>query len=427
MKPCILVCLSFLSFVPLQVSAQGESAVPFLLIQPSTTANGMGSVTAAIISDDPVATIMNPAQLGMFGLHNYFSLSTYSPKTQWLPSFGLSDLTYDVLALNAGFDLSRAVELPFPVSIGIGYSRIDLNLGTFVRPDTAGRVLGTFRSFENSKQFSAAIGFDWFVQASIGWNFKSIDSRLTPVGGGQTSGGSQATPTATDFGVLVHAPIFSILQKADVADVRFFSDVTPLLDFTFGYARRNMSDKAVFYVGNASGDPLPRSATIGLSAEIGLTTKVHERTWKVVTFILAREAEDLLIVRNANGTFSYQSGLGDISFFKHVIQGKLSDDERADLHKGWQLNFGEMVYLRGGSFAESPNYGNRNYSTSGFGIRIGGVWKLLQALSPEVAESEVWAFITNHFDFGYDHAEYKTEPTHPLSDIKFNSITVILK
>jgi hypothetical protein len=179
MKPCVLVCLSFLSLVPLQASAQGESAVPFLLIHPSSSSNGMGSVSAAIVADDPIATIMNPAQLGMFGLQNYFSLSTYSPKTQWLPSFGLSDLAYDVLALNAGYDLSRVVELP--------------------------------------------------------------------------------------------------------------------------------------------------------------------------------------------------------------------------------------------------------YSTSGFGIRIGGVWKLLQALSPEVAESEVWAFFTNHFDFGYDHAEYKTEATHPLSDTKFNSITVILR
>lgn len=427
MKPCILVCLSFLSLVPLQVSAQGESAGPFLLIHPSTSANGMGNVTTANVSDDPVATIMNPAQLGLFGLQHYFSFSTYSPKAQWLPSFGLSDLTYDVWGMNVGYDLSKVVDLPFPVAVGIGYSRIDLNLGTFVRTDSSGRVVGTFHALENAKQFSTAIAFDWFVRASIGWNFKSIVSRVSSVGGSPSVGPGQAEPTATDFGVLVHAPIFDILRKADVAAVSISSTIRPLFDLTFGYARRNISDTPVLYPGNITVDPLPRSATIGLSAEAGLTTTVMERDWKVFTFVLAREAEDLLVVRKSDGTFSYQSGVGDISFFKHVIRGELSDNERANLHKGWQLNFGEMFYLRGGSFAESPNFGGRNYSTSGFGIRIGGLWKLIQVLSPEARESDVFTFLAGHFDFGYDHAEYDVGPSHPLSGTKFSSITFVFR
>src|SRR5512141_1526261 len=120
------VLLSIVALSSSSLHAQGESAVPFLLIHPSPEANGWGNVGTAVVSDNPIATISNPAQLGLFSLDNYFSFSSYTPKTVWLPNFGSTDLTYNAWATNAGYNLRNALDLPFPVGIGFGYSRIDL-------------------------------------------------------------------------------------------------------------------------------------------------------------------------------------------------------------------------------------------------------------------------------------------------------------
>lgn len=180
MKDLLFVSsLFFVILSPNQLTAQGESAVPFLLIHPSPNANGWGNVGTAVVSDNPISVIANPAQLGMFSLDKYFSASTYAPKTQWLPEFGLSDLTYSVWAISGGYNLSNELPLPFPVSIGAGYSRINLNLGEFIRTNESGQEIGRFSAFETSEQFSVGVGLDVYAKLSIGWNFKKIVSSLS--------------------------------------------------------------------------------------------------------------------------------------------------------------------------------------------------------------------------------------------------------
>jgi hypothetical protein len=68
MKSIHLCCITVLSvFLLHQSYSQGESGVPFLLIHPSPEANGRGNTAVAFLSDNPIATLANPAQLGIFG------------------------------------------------------------------------------------------------------------------------------------------------------------------------------------------------------------------------------------------------------------------------------------------------------------------------------------------------------------------------
>lgn len=345
-----------MSFSPLH--AQGQSALPFLLIPSSPDANAWGHVATAVVSNNPIATITNPAQLGMFSFENHIAASLYTPKTKWLPAFGLDDLTYNVWAISAAYQLSDVLDLPFRLGMGGGYSRIRLHLGEFI---SSVPPFVRFNAVESSEQFSVG----------------------TPL---------------------------CILE-----------DLEPTFGITFGYARTNLGDQPVTYQGIPGTDPLPRNATIGLSAELGLVRALHGTPWKIVAFTIAREAEDVLI----GGGKKFQSGLGDIAFFRHVIEGRLDHNDPAKLHKGWQLALGEFIFLRGGSFSESPGFGNRNYTTSGFGIRMMGLFKILTAISPPAAEDDVLSFLLRHIDVMYDHAEYTTDG--PLGGTKFNALTLVIR
>lgn len=424
MKSFVILALAICwGLMPLSMHAQGEAAVPFLLIHPSPDANAWGNVGTAVVSDNPIATIANPGQLGMFSLDGYLAATTYAPKTKWLPGVGVADLTYEVRALSAGYDGSRVLELPFRLGVGAGYSRIFLNLGEFTLLDPNGQPIGRYNPFERSEQFSFGLGIEYFMKIGVGINFKNILSR----GVTTLTGLTEAKPSAVDFGLMVQASLFDILQKTGQEPVFLFENVQPLFNLTFGYARSNLGEKPVVYPGTLTGDPLPRKATIGLSAELGFTTELKGKQWRLLSFTLAREAEDLLVVRKPTGGYGFQSGLGDISFFKHVVRGKLDGDDRVDLHKGWQLGLGEFVYVRGGSFSESPTFGNRNYSTSGFGVRMSGVFKLLAAASAVESNDDILSILLHHVDLVYDHAAYKAEKNHPLDGVTFNAFTLVIR
>ena len=423
-KNRLLVVCVLLPLIASLARAQGESALPFLLIAPNSEANGWGGVSTAVASENPVATLANPGQLGIFSPHNYFAATTYAPKTSWLPSYGLEDLTYNVSAINAGVNLGEPFDLPVPFSVGVGYSRVYLDLGEFIITGSGGpKELGRFHAYEKSENLSFAFGVDYFLKVGFGVNTKRITSSLSPVAIAG-AGSSEAKVTATDYGLLVQAPIFDIFQKATGEEYRILPEFSPLADLTFGYARNNIGDKIV-YVNAAQADPLPRNATIGMSMELGLVKQMGAYTWKWFTITLAREAEDLLITRRPDGSFVYQSGTGDISFFKHVIRGELSDNERVNLHKGWQINLAEFLYVRRGSFAESPLYGNRNYTTNGFGLRTRGLMKFIRGMSSGENDGTFLSFVLDHVDLSYDQAEYSTDG--PLGGTTFHSIGLTIR
>jgi hypothetical protein len=423
--PIAVIIVAGLLFIHFPCFAQGESAVPFLLIAPAPTTNGWGGVCTAVASDDPIATYVNPGQLGLFSQNAYFAASTYAPKTQWLPRYGIADLTYNAGAVNAGVNLEKTFGLRLPLSFGVGYSRVYLTLGTFaVTNPNSPQPTGRFESWEKSECFSMGTGLDYYVRLGVGVNFETFASHLSSIGTEAEAATGIADGSATDIGVLLEVPIIDIVGKAKGAPVTLGHGISPLANVSVGYAYQNHGS-SITYVEAAQSDPLPRNAILGISAEIGLVADAGTHPLKLISFTLAREAEDLLVVRNADGTSGYQSGLGDISFFKHLVEGRLDDNERPALHKGWQLGFGELFFLRGGSFTESPNYGARNYTTSGYGFRLGGLFRLLTAVDADMRSDSILSFLAAHLDLGYDHAEYGPHAT--LGGTKFDAITLVIR
>jgi hypothetical protein len=418
-----LSCVSALITSALSIHlafGQGETAVPFLLIPANPAANGFGGISTSVVSSNPMATIANPAQVGIFSLTQYFSASTYVPKTDWLPGLDYSGVTYNVSAVNAGVNLSQLSSVPFPLGIGAGYSRIYLDLGTFIRTGPGGpEPVGTFRAFEKVEAFTLGVGIDYYVRLGIGLSAKYIHSALFPIGTEQEPGAGTANLVANDIGGLIEVPITDIISKVTGEEISLTHKLSPLCNLSAGYAHRNHGGK-VIYADAAQPDPLPRQAAIGMALELGLNTSINSQTWKIVSFTLAREAEDLLVRRRPDGSFDYASGLGRIRFFNNLILGEW--DGRITLRKGWEFNVAEIMYLRGGS---STGSGNLIYHTNGFGFQLSGLIRLFDSVGNEPLAGDIASLIRDHIDIHYDHAQYSDHPI--VGNTTFNALNLIIK
>lgn len=415
-----LIAVEILLF-PTQSRSQGETAVPFLLITTSPEGNGMAGTTASQPTTDAFATIANPGQLGLISLRNLFNASTYVPRTDWLPQYNLPDLSYGVTALNAGYNVRELLSLPFDLSAGIGYSRVSLNLGTFAVTNSSGpTVISTFDSEEHCDSYSFGIGLDYFVRLGLGFNLKNIESHLSPIGTESEMGNGSASVSATDFGLLLEVPIVGLFTDLSGASLNVSPQITPFLDLSFGYTKANVGNE-MSYIGAAPADPLPRTATAGLGIEAGLMGKSGNSDWKLVSFRLARQADDILVVRYEDGTFEYQSGLGDIGFSDNVVLGHTND--KVTMRRGWQVEVAEVLCLRGGS-VESPK---RSYTTSGYSISLGGLMKLVNLIVAGPGAQESWiGFVADHCDLQFHTATY--DQTHsPIAGTRSQSLNLVVK
>jgi hypothetical protein len=89
----LIICMSGVICIPINLFAQGETAVPFLLFSASPEGNGMGGINASRITDDAMAELANPAQLGLQALHQFVSTGFYTSTTDWLGCTKIISLT----------------------------------------------------------------------------------------------------------------------------------------------------------------------------------------------------------------------------------------------------------------------------------------------------------------------------------------------
>jgi hypothetical protein len=301
----------------------------------------------------------------------------------------------------------------------LGYSRIYLNLGKFIVTGPGGpSPIQTFNAYESSDQYSVGIGLDYLVHVGIGFNTKRIVSGLSPIGTEQEQGNGEARVWASDFGLLVRAPLTDIASAMAGRRLEMLPRVEPLLDFSLGYVHGN-EGKEVRYLSAEQADPLPRKAILGVGVEAGIAMMVRESRWDLLSVTLAREAEDLLIIRKADGTFTYQTGLGDISFADNVIMGTLNP--KVFVRKGWQVQVGEILFVRGGRIS-GPGLA---YSTEGIGLSINGVFRLLELVSPELSEEWV-SYAAEHFDLQFCTSKY-SDTTSPIDGTSFMQLNIVMK
>lgn len=359
--------------------AQGEAAVPFLLLAPDSRAGGIGE-SGAGLADNSSAIFWNPAGIA-FQTGTELSIT----HSNWLPQFQL-DLFYDYLTYRQYVE-----DLGGSVTTSITY----MNFGEFVRtgPDSPEEI-GRFRSFDAALTlgYASKLSEDW----GLGLNARLIHSRLSDQGAGEEQGKGVATSVSFDIGAMWRPKNLVIpLIDEDIGE-----------NISIGINLSNLGPK-IFYIDRDQADPIPTNFRLGfafnffkdeynsligtldfsklLVSRTGTKTKVVKIKGKDSTITYSTSDEFYKAVFTAWGDKPFSEELRDI-----VTSGGL---------EYWYGSPGDFLFaLRAGYFYEDPSYGNRKFMTFGAGIRY-----------------DIYGF-----DFSYISA---AEENHPLSDtLRFSVI-----
>jgi hypothetical protein len=352
--------------------AQGEAAVPFLMIAPGARAGGMGEAGVALATD-ATAIFWNPA-----GLAFQYSDPDVDYKGEasfmhvnWLPQFNFSDLFYDYFAARYYVE-----EIDGMVGLGLTY----LNLGENVWTDATGQELDTF----DSKEYAITLGYATKLEDNLGMglNLKFIRSELVPsfVKVGAENRGGNATSFAVDVGVL-WTPAYEFLENR----------------LNVGANLSNFGPE-VTYINEDQADPLPTNLRLGFAY------KILDDEFNRITLIY--DANRLLVVRNATDTLAngdvkeeQPDGVFKAVFYSSWVKGSFSERMRKFTHSfGFEYWYGNLIALRAGYFYEDEDFGARKFATFGGGIKY-----------------DIFGI-----DFGYISAA----EDHPLSDTMRFSVSV---
>lgn len=318
----VLLMTGFLVNGP--VEAQGEAAVPFLLISPNSRASGMGELGTGI-ADDATAIHWNPGGLA-FQRGQEISIT----HTNWLPEFGMSDLFYDYLNYR-----NHIASLNGTVSAAITY----LNLGEHTRTSSLGpEPIGTFRSYEIA--ITAGYATEVMPDLGLGINLRLIHSALSPIGTEQEEGRGVGTSVAGDIGVLYKTRLFD-------------------MPFSLGANLQNLGP-TITYIDADQADPIPTNLRVGFGWRF-LDTGTNSLTFGAdFSRILVRrhEAEEGQDAPRPDPFYqAIFTAWGDGGLQKVILSG------------GFEYWYTDLIALRAGYFHEHEDFGNRKFLTFGAGIR----------------------------------------------------------
>ena len=345
---------------PPKAMAQGESAVPFLLIAPNSRSSGIGESGTGTV-DDASAIYWNPAALA-FLKGTEISLT----HANWLPQFQQSDLFYDHLNFRTRVD-----------GIGgtIGASVTYLNLGEFIKTGESGpQELGRFKAFE----FAVVGGYATtvFDDLGLGINLRYIRSQLSPFGAGQEEGEGIASTVSVDVAMMYRPTELNVPLVGDLGK-----------KFSVGFNLSNLGPKLT-YIDAAQADPLPTNFRLGFGYKI-FDDEYNSLTASLdFSRLLVRRRPAVVDSSGKVITAASVDGLPKALFtawgdngFKKVITSA-----------GLEYWYGapKLIALRIGYFYEDPKFGNRKFLTFGAGIR---------------------------YDmYGFDFSYISAAENHPLSD-----------
>ena len=375
-KSIILLAVIGLMFIAGQktIYAQGEAAVPFLLLAPDSRAGGIGE-SGTGLADNSAAIFWNPAGIA-FQSGTELSIT----HSNWLPQFQL-DLFYDYLTYRQYIE-----HIDGSVTASITY----MNFGEFARtgPDSP-EIIGTFRSFDAALTlgYATKVHPDW----GLGFNFRLIHSRLSDKPTAEEQGKGVATSISFDIAAMWRP------EKL----------VLPLLDedignrFSIGMNLSNLGPK-IYYIDQAQADPIPTNFRLGFAYKI-LDDDFNSLIYTLdFSKLLVSKTEEIINV-DANGDTTkipstskewYQAIFA--AWGDKPISEELRDIVTSMGLEYWYGTPGDFLFaLRTGFFYEDPSYGNRKFVTFGAGIRY-----------------DIYGF-----DFSYiTTSVFKGGENHPLSD-----------
>jgi hypothetical protein len=306
--------------------AQGEAAVPFLLISPGASYGALGEAGVAY-TNDANAIFWNPAGLAFQYVNPKVDKRTQVTfmHAKWLPQFNLSDLFYEYAAGRYYID-----------GVGmVGMSITFLNLGKNVWTDEQGNNLGTFESFE----WAATVSYGTKVaeNVSIGVNAKFIQSNLSNVQVGAENQNGTASSFAVDIGTM-WIPDYDFLQK----------------NLRLGLNVSNIGPK-ISYIDDKQADPLPTNFKAGLSY------KIYDDEFNRLTFVY--DMNKLLVVKDSTG---HSDNVLEAMFYSAWAEGSWKDLTHS---LGLEYWYGDLIALRAGWFYEDPSRGGRTFYTFGAGLK----------------------------------------------------------
>ncbi|MCX7875839.1 MAG: type IX secretion system outer membrane channel protein PorV [Melioribacteraceae bacterium] len=342
------------------IKAQGEAAVPFLLLAPDSRAGGIGESGVAL-ADNSAAIFWNPAGIA-FQTGSEVSLT----HSNWLPQFNL-DLFYEYATYRQYIE-----ELSGSITSSITF----MNFGEFVRTlSNSPDPVGTFRSFDAALTlgYATKLSSDW----GLGFNFRLIHSRLADKPTEQEQGKGVATSVSFDVGAMWRPENFDLPLIGDLSN-----------RFSVGVNLANLGPK-IYYIDQAQADPIPTNLRFGFAV------RPFEDEYNSLTWTL--DFQKLLI------------GKADSSgkrpdFYKAIFSSWADEPMSKELRDivtsmGLEYWYGQpqdfMFAIRTGIFYEDPSYGNRKFVTLGAGIR----------------------YDMYGFDFSYITTDvFKGSENHPLSN-----------
>lgn len=373
------------------VFGQGEAAVPFLILQQSTLFTGAGQIGAAIPMHDPTGFYYNPAQLGYFSRKNNLAFSFMPGKNKWMPNFGM-DYSFQSYGAAAGYNFGKNNE-NLPLTIGIGYIHSKFDFGQYLRI-TPYYPEGDFVSrddYDAFDCFSVGVGYDYYLQFNLGFSIKSFESIFGDQRTEPGIGPAEARGTAFDFGLMITAPMTNLFLndlKFNLSDKSF---IKPKVDITLGYSVTNIG-KEIYYKDPAQADPIPRTARLGYTINLGIELFGMEEKLSAIDYSFTAEAEDILIKQGQLSGYEYQGMLGDISIGKHLIE--LKKDNNVVVHRGHILRLFETVVVASGIY---DGRGYNQIKTNGLGLSSEGLFKLLS----KALDNPVVSFVANHLVLEY--------------------------
>ncbi len=324
LKICVAVVVTMAAF---ELHAQGESAVPFLLIGPNSRNAGMGETGAGMINDAS-AMFWNPAGLA-FQKGTEVSI-THSP---WLPGLNLGDLFYDYLS--GKYYMKK---LNGTLGVSITY----LNIGEIVNTDEFGNEVSRYKAFDGA----LAVGYATKVTKDLGFAIvtRFIYSKLF---GGQV-GNEKGSGIAYDLSFDLSA-----LWRPANTKMKFLNN-----KFGVGINFSNIGPK-VTYIDEDQADPLPSNLRIGLAYDL------YQSEYNNLT--IAADFSKLIVKRREGGASDplykavFTSWGGGFNEVMKSFQSSIGAEY-------WYGN-PKLIGLRGGFFYEDPNHGKRKFLTLGAGLR----------------------------------------------------------
>jgi len=328
----ILAVIPMLLLFNNRINAQGEAAVPFLLLAPDSRSGGIGE-SGSGLADNSAAIFWNPA--GIAFLTGSEVSITHS---NWLPQFGLDDLFYDYLTYRQYID-----EIGGSITSSITY----MNFGEFIRTDASGpEAIGKFRSFDAALTlgYATKLHSDW----GLGLNFRLIHSRLSdkPTAGEQGSG----VATTVSFDI-------ATMWRPEELNIPYIGDFSNKL--SIGANLSNIGPK-IYYIDQAQADPIPTNFRLGFAL------RLLEDEYNSLT--LTTDFSKLLVDRDTTDK---------AEFYEAIFTAWFDDDFKTELRDivtsmGLEYWYGDDDFkfaLRTGFFYEDPRFGNRKFVTIGAGIR----------------------------------------------------------